>query len=127
MIVVPAALRLICRLLSILLRSFSLAALIFVNMPFAATGGVPALWARDLPFSMSAAVGVIALSGIAVRNGVLLVSTIVERRAGGITPAQAAGAGAMQRLRPVWMTATAVIGELFTATLPTLLVLSALY
>ena len=88
-IVVPAALRLIYRLLFIMLRSFSLAALIFVNMPFAATGGVPALWARDLPFSMSAAVGVIALSGIAVRNGVLLVSTVVERRAEGKTPAQA--------------------------------------
>lgn len=126
-IVVPAALRLTYRLLFIMLRSFSLAALIFVYLPFAATCGVLALWARDLPFSMSAAVAFIALSGIAVRHGVVPVSTIVERRAEGKTPAQAAGAGAMQRLRPVLMTATAVIGGLITATLPTLLVLPALY
>ena len=90
MIVVPATLRLTYRLLFIMLRSFSLAALIFVYLPFAATCGVLALWARDLPFSMSAAVAFIALSGIAVRNGVVPVSTIVERRAEGKTPAQAA-------------------------------------
>ena len=151
-IVVPAALGLIYGLLFIMFRSFSLAALIFVNVPFAATGGVLALWARGLPFSISAAVGFIALFGIAVLNGVVLVSTIVERRAEGMTAPQAARAGAMQRLRPVLMTAmvaslgflpmaisasagaevqrplaTVVIGGLITATLLTLLVLPALY
>lgn len=151
-IVVPAALGLIYGLLFIMFRSFSLAALIFVNVPFAATGGVLALWARGLPFSISAAVGFIALFGIAVLNGVVLVSTIVERRAEGMAPAEAARAGAMQRLRPVLMTAmvaslgflpmaisasagaevqrplaTVVIGGLITATLLTLLVLPALY
>ena len=73
-VVVPAALALIFGLLYVMFRSLRLAALIFVNVPFAATGGVLALWLRGLPFSISAAVGFIALFGIAVLNGVVLVT-----------------------------------------------------
>ena len=85
-VVVPAALALIFGLLYVMFRSLRLSALIFVNVPFAATGGVLALWLRDLPFSISAAVGFIALFGIAVLNGVVLVSTIVEQRLEGKEP-----------------------------------------
>jgi cobalt-zinc-cadmium resistance protein CzcA len=151
-IVVPAALALIFALLFVMFRSLRLSALIFVNVPFAATGGVLALWLRGLPFSISAAVGFIALFGIAVLNGVVLVSTIVERQAAGLSPMAAAREAAMNRLRPVLMTATVaslgflpmavstsagaevqrplasvVIGGLVTATMLTLLVLPTLY
>lgn len=151
-IVVPAALGLILGLLYIMFGSARLSALIFLNVPFAATGGVLALWARGLPFSISAAVGFIALFGIAVLNGVVLVSTIVEQRKLGRSAGEAAREGAMLRLRPVLMTAlvaslgflpmaistsagaevqrplaTVVIGGLVTATMLTLLVLPALY
>ncbi|HYZ31316.1 MAG TPA: CusA/CzcA family heavy metal efflux RND transporter [Crenalkalicoccus sp.] len=151
-LVVPAALALIFALLFIAFRSVALAALIFVNVPFAATGGVLALWLRGLPFSISAAVGFIALFGIAVLNGVVLVSTIVERRQEGRGAIAAAREAAEQRLRPVLMTATVaslgfvpmavstsagaevqrplatvVIGGLITATLLTLLVLPSIY
>ncbi|WP_160119974.1 efflux RND transporter permease subunit [Rhodovarius lipocyclicus] len=151
-IVVPAALGLIYALLFLMFGSLRLAALIFVNVPFAATGGILALWLRGLPFSISAAVGFIALFGIAVLNGVVLVSTVVERHKAGLSAKEAAFEGAMQRLRPVLMTAlvaslgflpmaistsagaevqrplaTVVIGGLITATLLTLLVLPSLY
>ncbi|TCZ64422.1 efflux RND transporter permease subunit [Roseicella aquatilis] len=151
-VVVPAALGLIFALLFIMFGSLRLAALIFVNVPFAATGGVLALWLRGLPFSISAAVGFIALFGIAVLNGVVLVSYIVEQRAAGKSPMAAAREAAMIRLRPVLMTATVaslgflpmaistsagaevqrplatvVIGGLVTATMLTLLVLPTLY
>ncbi|MFC7473033.1 efflux RND transporter permease subunit [Dankookia sp. GCM10030260] len=151
-VVVPAALALIFGLLFVMFRSLRLSALIFVNVPFAATGGVLALWLRDLPFSISAAVGFIALFGIAVLNGVVLVSTIVKQRIEGKSPMQAARDAAMLRLRPVLMTATVaslgflpmaistsagaevrrplatvVIGGLVSATLLTLLVLPTLY
>ncbi len=151
-LVVPAALALIFALLFLMFRSLRLSALIFVNIPFAATGGVLALWLRGLPFSISAAVGFIALFGIAVLNGVVLVSTIVERQGEGLTAMAAAREAAMSRLRPVLMTATVaslgflpmavstsagaevqrplasvVIGGLVTATMLTLLVLPKLY
>lgn len=151
-IVVPAALAMIFGLLFVMFRSIRLSALIFVNVPFAATGGVLALWARGLPFSISAAVGFIALFGIAVLNGVVLVNTIVEHRRSGLSARDAAREGAMLRLRPVLMTATVaslgflpmavsasagaevqrplatvVIGGLLTATMLTLLVLPALF
>ena len=151
-IVVPAALVLIFSLLFLMFRSIRLSALIFVNVPFAATGGVLALWLRGLPFSISAAVGFIALFGIAVLNGVVLVSWIVEERRAGKSPVDAAREAAMIRLRPVLMTATVaslgflpmavstsagaevqrplatvVIGGLVTATLLTLLVLPSVY
>jgi cobalt-zinc-cadmium resistance protein CzcA len=151
-VVVPAALALIFALLFLMFGSLRLSALVFVNVPFAATGGVLALWLRGLPFSISAAVGFIALFGIAVLNGVVLVHTIVERRRDGMGPVAAAREAAMGRLRPVLMTATVaslgflpmavstsagaevqrplatvVIGGLVTATLLTLLVLPAVY
>jgi cobalt-zinc-cadmium resistance protein CzcA len=151
-VVVPAALALIFALLFIMFRRLSLATMIFCNVPFAAIGGVLALTARGLPFSISAAVGFIALFGIAVLNGVVLVTTIEEKRDEGLDPVHAALEAAMLRLRPVLMTATVaslgflpmavstsagaevqrplatvVIGGLVTATLLTLLVLPAIY
>jgi cobalt-zinc-cadmium resistance protein CzcA len=151
-VVVPAALALIFALLFIMFRRLSLSAMIFCNVPFAAVGGILALAARGLPFSISAAVGFIALFGIAVLNGVVLVTTIEEKREEGLGPVEAAIEAAMSRLRPVLMTATVaslgfvpmavstsagaevqrplatvVIGGLVTATLLTLLVLPAIY
>ena len=151
-LVVPAALALIFAILYVMFGSFRLAGLIFINVPFAATGGIIALWLRGLPFSISAAVGFIALFGIAVLNGVVLVSYIVEQRREGKDAVAAAREAAMIRLRPVLMTATVaslgflpmavstsagaevqrplatvVIGGLVTATMLTLLVLPSLY
>jgi cobalt-zinc-cadmium resistance protein CzcA len=129
------------------------ALLIFLNVPMAATGGVFALLLRGMPFSISAGVGFIALFGVAVLNGVVLVSFI--RRLGleeALPPEEAAPRAARARLRPVLMTAlvaslgfvpmalatgagaevqkplaTVVIGGLVTSTLLTLVVLPALY
>jgi cobalt-zinc-cadmium resistance protein CzcA len=151
-VVVPVALAVIFALLFLMFNSVRLAALIFFNVPFAAIGGIFALWMRGLPFSISAAVGFIALFGIAVLNGVVMVSYIEERRAAGLNPLEAAMQAAMTRLRPVLMTATVaslgflpmaistssgaevqrplatvVIGGLVSATLLTLLVLPAVY
>jgi cobalt-zinc-cadmium resistance protein CzcA len=151
-VVVPAALALIFALLFIMFGRLSLATMIFCNVPFAAIGGVLALTVRGLPFSISAAVGFIALFGIAVLNGVVLVTTIEEKRDEGLDAVHAAREAAMLRLRPVLMTATVaslgflpmavstsagaevqrplatvVIGGLVTATLLTLLVLPAIY
>jgi cobalt-zinc-cadmium resistance protein CzcA len=151
-VVVPVALAVIFALLFLMFRNARLAALIFFNVPFAAIGGIFALWMRGLPFSISAAVGFIALFGIAVLNGVVMVSYMEERRAAGLDAVQAAMQAAMTRLRPVLMTATVaslgflpmaistssgaevqrplatvVIGGLVSATLLTLLVLPAVY
>ncbi|HWX10381.1 MAG TPA: CusA/CzcA family heavy metal efflux RND transporter [Trinickia sp.] len=151
-IVVPISLAVIFVLLYLMFGSASLAALIFCNVPFAAVGGIFALWIRGLPFSISAAVGFIALFGIAVLNGVVLVSYIVEKRASGLSAIEAARQAASTRLRPVLMTATVaslgflpmafssssgaevqrplatvVIGGLVSATLLTLLVLPSVY
>lgn len=151
-IVVPIALAVIFVLLYLMFNSVGLAALIFFNVPFAAIGGIFALWLRGLPFSISAAVGFIALFGIAVLNGVVLVSYIVEKRASGLSAVEAARQAALTRLRPVLMTATVaslgflpmalstssgaevqrplatvVIGGLISATLLTLLVLPSVY
>ncbi|WP_316251743.1 efflux RND transporter permease subunit [Paraburkholderia sp. UCT2] len=151
-VVVPVALAVIFVLLYLMFDSVSLAALIFFNVPFAAIGGILALWTRGLPFSISAVVGFIALFGIAVLNGVVLVSYIVEKRASGPGAIEAARQAALTRLRPVLMTATVaspgflpmafstrsgaevqrplatvVIGGLISATLLTLLVLPSLY
>jgi heavy metal efflux system protein len=148
--VVPVALAVIFLLLYLMFGSVRLATLIFFNVPFAAVGGIFALALRGMPFSISAAVGFIALFGIAILNGVVMVSYIEERRKEGL--AAAAWQGAMTRLRPVLMTATVtslgflpmavstnsgaevqrplatvVIGGLISATLLTLLVLPALY
>jgi cobalt-zinc-cadmium resistance protein CzcA len=151
-IVVPLALFLIFVLLYTTFNSARLAALIFINVPMAATGGVFALFLRGLPFSISAGVGFIALFGVAVLNGVVLVSYIKQMREEGAQPIEAAMKAAEIRLRPVLMTAlvaslgfvpmalstsagaevqrplaTVVIGGLITSTLLTLLVLPAIY
>jgi len=151
-LLVPLALLLIFVLLYSTFQSARLATLIFLNVPLAITGGLVALWLRGYPFSISAGVGFIALFGIAVLNGVVLLSYIVERRQHGLDPETAAHEGALIRLRPVLMTAlvasfgflpmalatsagaevqrplaTVVIGGLATSTLLTLLVLPAVY
>jgi cobalt-zinc-cadmium resistance protein CzcA len=152
MVAVPLALLMIFALLQISLGSTSLAMLIFLNVPMAATGGIYALWLRGLPFSISAGVGFIALFGVAVLNGVVLVSYIVELRKGGKSLADAVSEGALTRVRPVLMTAlvamlgfvpmafssgsgaevqrplaTVVIGGILTSSLLTLFVLPAIY
>ena len=152
MIAVPLALLMIVALLYLVFDTAKLALLIFLNVPLAATGGIVALWLRGLPFSISAGVGFIALFGVAVLNGVVLVSYIVSLRKEGMDPWKAAYEGALIRLRPVLMTAlvatlgfipmafshgagaevqkplaTVVIGGLITSTLLTLVVLPAIY
>ena len=151
-IVVPIALITIFGLLLMLFGSFRDAGIVFTGVPLALTGGVAALAMRDLPLSISAGVGFIALSGIAVLNGVVMLSFIRQRREAGETLHDAVMEGALQRLRPVLMTAlvaslgfvpmainvglgsevqrplaTVVIGGIVSATLLTLLVLPALY
>jgi cobalt-zinc-cadmium resistance protein CzcA len=126
--------------------------LIFLNVPLALSGGIVALWLRGLPLSISAVIGFIALFGIAVLNGVVLVSHIRTLEAEGLTTDQAIVQGAMDRLRPVLMTAlvaslgflpmalattmgaevqrplaTVVIGGLITSTALTLMVIPAMY
>ena len=151
-VAVPVALLLIFVLLHSTFGSGKLAALIFMNVPMAASGGVLALWVRGMDFSISAGVGFIALFGVAVLNGVVLVTCIVELRKAGKSVADAAFEGAMTRIRPVLMTAmvatlgfipmalsngagaevqkplaTVVIGGLVTSTLLTLFVIPAVY
>jgi cobalt-zinc-cadmium resistance protein CzcA len=151
-ILVPLALFLIFVLLYTTFSSAKLAALIYLNVPLAATGGIFALALRGYPFSISAAVGFIALFGVAVLNGVVLVSRLVELRKAGVAAADAAREAALARLRPVLMTAmvaalgfvpmalatsagaevqrplaTVVIGGLVSATFLTLLVLPSVY
>ncbi|MBK6495521.1 MAG: efflux RND transporter permease subunit [Gemmatimonadetes bacterium] len=152
MLVVPLSLLLIFLLLFATFNSLRQAALVFTGIPLAIVGGVLALLTRGMPFSISAGVGFIALFGIAVLNGVVLVSYLNEVRARGASLEDAVREGGMTRLRPVLMTAmvaslgflpmalshgagaevqrplaTVVIGGLITATLLTLLVLPLLY
>ncbi|MBL8982766.1 MAG: efflux RND transporter permease subunit, partial [Gemmatimonadetes bacterium] len=151
-LVVPVALALIFLLLYMSQGSVALAGMIFLNVPFAISGGVLALALRGLPLSISAGVGFIALFGVAVLNGLVLMGYISQRRAEGATAREAARDGAHVRLRPVLTTAlvaalgfvpmaiatgsgaevqrplaTVVIGGLITSTLLTLLVLPAVY
>jgi len=151
-LVVPMALLLIFGLLYALFRSAKDAAIVFSGVPLALTGGVLALLLRGLPLSISAGVGFIALSGVAVLNGVVMLSFIRSLRAEGLPLEQAIREGALTRLRPVLMTAlvaslgfipmafnvgagaevqrplaTVVIGGVISSTLLTLLVLPALY
>lgn len=151
-VVVPLALASIFVLLYVNYRGVRPALLVFANVPIAATGGVVALVVRDMPFSISAGVGFIALFGIAVLNGVVMVSYIRDRQRRGETRDEACLHGAQLRLRPVLMTAltdmlgflpmaisttagaevqrplaTVVIGGLVTCTVLTLVVLPALY
>jgi cobalt-zinc-cadmium resistance protein CzcA len=150
--VVPSALILICVLLYLTYHSISDVILVFSGVPFACVGGVFSLWARDLPFSISACVGFIALSGVAVLNSMLLVSFIRQLREQGTPFKEAVHDAARTRLRPVLMTAlvaslgfvpmalstgvgaevqrplaTVVIGGVLTSTAMTLLVLPVLY
>jgi len=152
MLVVPACFALILLLLYGALGSVRDAAIVFTGVPLALVGGVLALLLRGMPFSISAAVGFIALSGIAVLNGLVMVTSIQALMASGMQRTEAARAGAMMRLRPVVMTAlvaslgfvpmaiasgagaevqkplaTVVIGGLISATLLTLFVLPTLY
>jgi cobalt-zinc-cadmium resistance protein CzcA len=152
MIVVPATLLLIMGLLLLAFRSLKDALIIFSGVPLALTGGILALWLRGIPLSISAAVGFIALSGVAVLNGLVMVSFIRRLREEGKSLQEAITHGALTRLRPVMMTAlvaalgfvpmafntgigsevqrplaTVVIGGIVSSTLLTLLVLPALY
>lgn len=152
MIVVPLTLLLIIGLLYGALNSVRDTLVVFSGVPLALSGGVFALLLRDMPLSISAAIGFIALSGIAVLNGIVLISFIRQLREQGVALVDALEQGAMSRLRPVLMTAlvaslgfvpmafnsgtgaeiqrplaTVVIGGIVSSTLLTLLVLPALY
>ena len=151
-VVVPMALLLIFGLLFTLFRSTRDSLIVFSGVPLALTGGVLALALRDIPLSISAGVGFIALSGVAVLNGVVMVSFIRKLLDEGLPLDQAITEGALTRLRPVLMTAlvaslgfvpmalnvgagsevqrplaTVVIGGIISSTILTLLVLPALY
>lgn len=152
MIVVPITLLLILGFLFVAFGSFPTALLIFSGVPLALTGGIIALWVRDIPFSISAGVGFIALSGVAVLNGVVMVSFIRTLINEGKPLYEAIVEGALTRLRPILMTAlvaslgfvpmainvgagsevqrplaTVVIGGILSSTFLTLLVLPGLY
>jgi cobalt-zinc-cadmium resistance protein CzcA len=152
-IAVPVALTLILVLLFFTFSSVKQALLIFSAIPFSAIGGIFALWLRDMPFSISAGIGFIALFGVAVLNGIVLIASFNELRKSGMTNInEIIIKGVQVRLRPVIMTAsvaalgflpmalsksagaevqaplaTVVIGGLITATLLTLFVLPVLY
>jgi cobalt-zinc-cadmium resistance protein CzcA len=151
-VVIPASIAIITGLLYTTFRSMRLALLIFLNVPFALVGGIAALWLRQLNLNLSASIGFIALFGVAVLNGIVLVSYINRLRAEGWEMDEAVVNGAGTRLRPVLMTAlvaslgflpmalststgaevqrplaTVVIGGLVTSTLLTLFLLPVLY
>ncbi|MFM2121282.1 MAG: hypothetical protein RL722_2750, partial [Pseudomonadota bacterium] len=151
-IVVPLALLLVFVLLFSMFGNVRDGLLVFTGIPFALTGGVLALWLRDIPLSISAAVGFIALSGVAVLNGLVMLSFIRSLREEGLALEDAIHEGALTRLRPVLMTAlvaslgfvpmalatgtgaevqrplaTVVIGGILSSTALTLLVLPVLY
>ena len=151
-VVVPVALLLVMTLLFLMFNNLKDGMLVFTGIPFALTGGVVALWLRDIPLSISAGVGFIALSGVAVLNGLVMISFIRGLREEGRTLRHAVDEGALTRLRPVLMTAlvaslgfipmalatgtgaevqrplaTVVIGGILSSTALTLLVLPALY
>jgi len=151
-IVVPVALLLVFVLLFAMFGNIRDGLLVFSGIPFALTGGVIALWLRDIPLSISAAVGFIALCGVAVLNGLVMIACIRSLREEGLALDTAIREGALTRLRPVLMTAlvaslgfvpmaiatgtgaevqsplaTVVIGGILSSTLLTLLVLPLLY
>ena len=151
-IVVPVALLLVFGLLFMMFNNLKDGLLVFTGIPFALTGGIMALWLRDIPLSISAGVGFIALSGVAVLNGLVMIAFIRNLREEGRPLSVAIHEGALTRLRPVLMTAlvaslgfipmalatgtgaevqrplaTVVIGGIISSTLLTLLVLPALY
>lgn len=151
-IITPMVIVLILLLLFVTFNSAKLAGLVFLNLPFALMGGVVTLWVSGLYLSVPASVGFIVLFGVAVLNGLVLMSYIAQLRSGGLSAAEAALQGCALRLRPILMTASitvfslvpmlfatgpgseiqkplavVVIGGLFTSTLATLLVLPAMY
>ncbi|WP_308445853.1 CusA/CzcA family heavy metal efflux RND transporter [Chitiniphilus purpureus] len=151
-IVVPISLLLVFGLLFATFGNVRDGLLVFTGVPFALTGGVLALWLRDIPLSISAGVGFIALSGVAVLNGLVMITFINKLREDGLDVLTAIRQGALTRLRPVLMTAlvaslgfvpmalatgtgaevqrplaTVVIGGILSSTILTLLVLPALY
>lgn len=151
-VVVPVAILAIFFLLYSAFRSLKQATLVILILPLATLGGIASLWLRGLHLSVSASIGFIALFGVAVLNGIVLVSTINRLRAEGLPAHEAAFEGSIQRLRPVLMTAlvaslgfipmalstgtgaevqrplaTVVIGGLISATMLTLYVLPTLY
>ncbi|HVI00139.1 MAG TPA: efflux RND transporter permease subunit [Enhygromyxa sp.] len=151
-VVVPIVLLSVLIVLIAAFRRLRPALIIFLNVPFACVGGILALWARDMPVSISAAIGFIALSGIAVLNGVVLMSSVVKREDAGELASAAAHAAALDRMLPVLMTAlvaalgfvpmalatgvgaevqrplaTVVVGGLVTSTFLTLVLLPSLY
>jgi cobalt-zinc-cadmium resistance protein CzcA len=151
-IVIPMSLLLVFILLFTTFNNVRDGLLVFTGIPFALTGGITALWLRGIPLSLSAAVGFIALSGVAVLNGLVMIACINDLRGEGRALADAVREGALRRLRPVLMTAlvaslgfvpmaiavgtgaevqrplaTVVIGGILSSTLLTLLVLPALY
>jgi cobalt-zinc-cadmium resistance protein CzcA len=152
MLVVPLALGLIFALLYLTFRSIPDAVRVFAGVPFAIVGGVIALFLRGLPFSISAAVGFIALSGVSVLNALVLVATMRQMLGTGAPVEEAIPAAAERRLRPVLMTAlvaslgfvpmalntgigaevqrplaTVVIGGVISSTVLTLFVLPVIY
>jgi cobalt-zinc-cadmium resistance protein CzcA len=152
LIVVPAALVLIFLLIFMAFGNLRQAFLIYTGIPLAVTGGVLALWLRGMPFSITAAVGFIALSGVAVLNGVVMISYFNDLREQGRAICEAVSEGAVTRLRPVLMTAfvaslgfvpmaiasgpgaevqrplaTVVIGGILSSTFLTLVLLPVLY
>ena len=152
MIIIPIVIFLIYILLYFTFKSFKQALLVVGNIPFALVGGIAALWLRGMNLNLSASIGFIALFGVAMLNGVVLVSSINQARQAGQATYDAVLAGARRRLRPVLMTAcvasfgfipmalststgaevqrplaSVVIGGLFTSTLLTLLLLPVLY
>ncbi|WP_343623371.1 CusA/CzcA family heavy metal efflux RND transporter [Roseateles puraquae] len=151
-IVVPVSLLLVFTLLFVMFGNAKDGLLVFTGIPFALTGGIVALWLRDIPLSISAAVGFIALSGVAVLNGLVMISFIRNLRESGKSLDESIFEGAITRLRPVLMTAlvaslgfvpmaiatgtgaevqrplaTVVIGGILSSTALTLLVLPVLY
>lgn len=151
-IVVPVSLLLVFTLLFMMFGNVKDGLLVFTGVPFALTGGIMALWLRDIPLSISAGVGFIALSGVAVLNGLVMISFIRSLRENGMGLDEAIREGALTRLRPVLMTAlvaslgfipmataigtgaevqrplaTVVIGGILSSTVLTLLVLPLLY
>lgn len=151
-VVVPIALLIVFVLLFVMFNNLRDGLIVFSGVPFAMTGGVLALWLRDIPLSISAGVGFIALSGVAVLNGLVMISFIRSLRQDGMGIDPAIEAGALTRLRPILVTAlvaslgfipmaiatgtgaevqrplaTVVIGGIWSSTLLTLLVLPVLY
>ena len=152
-VVVPLVLALIFILVYFAIKSIKLTLMIYLSIPFAALGGIFALYFRDMPFSISAAVGFIVLFGVAVLNGLVLISSFKDlKQSGTMSLRQVIQTGTLRRMRPILLTAstdilgflpmalsasagaevqrplaTVVIGGIITSTILTLLVLPALY